>query len=1283
MNPLETKLHGEGLRKDPAKGQSFNGIARPGDFFNMATIVIAKSLDHFYSGRNPDTQFSEQVRAECPAHGEGRFSAILDDVKVDRINDPQNNGENFGGVAIQSGRLCKPDQDSLVDKMRAKGLVWRAGSEPTSSTAGTRPDEVYDIYNMVDELDDEEAGLRYYLGAKNFTPSAQFPDRLSAIPAASITVKCDANSGEFQSPDVDDAVVTLGKRCYINQLREKLKLVKLERKPDINNGRKTYGPWFAGYIKPSGRFDMALMVQGKEDDSDNGNAASDHDEWGYTRPSDNDADKVFAVCDTASGEFVVPLDSSNPVQFAAESFKPLKKCSTTISNGHANSAYGLLAAEGLKSDDANTYRNHLMSLDPPGAVIKFVDAGSATDWSNHLEATDATLKLYTAASGFVKLVCSQDRSKPGQFDDVAIDRNVSGKLGQYCFIGDDSDPAVPSNATGVAANNAVLAAENLRAIVPESGLGTMIKIEPEETRDIMLDTSNDVQIEGVSNWKLNPQNAILNVTCGVEYGTIASGVELDPADNVGRICDKTDGATGAANATLVAALEAEGLKIDTSKFDANVAATADPEANLDIGTALEALSGDYYFAVDQVTEPADVQALCNKTDGTFTLVSATITALQMTTDVNQNDADDDFGDPINRLGKRCNLWEDPTNSNPGGDLRNAVQSYGADTNNNKPIMLLESNDFRAYWSTTNAKTELGSPVGYMWSGQKYSADFSKVGDTDPDKKRPGAQISLGNMIKANPETHQYLCASKTTCARGGPVEFLKTGTITTDYQKWLNATNLPALPPTNACADTPPANYAGVQCHPDNVIFKCDGSSGNFVYHTHDDLQLKKLDPCLLSQLESNKDGIAQILGEAGVKSIADDLTEFKNDPFIAPGEKLHLGTKLEAINDNRYYSAGSSDADVSLVCNGETGKLETLVFADGKEMQKTCDASNGNLNDALAAKGLKKREGYSKTEKKAPGAILNVGDEVAVDIDTHNDDYTGGASDDVTVACDGTTGKWVTPQVKAGVEAPTPQTGVATVLQTSVNFEIVAKCEVGVAASECVTFTQMDSFKLLFEDALKKSIDSTDSDFVRDIEVQGINDAQEKPAAAARQLSPLGRVVSVEFRKLEGEARSLQEASALKEIRVDYNIYLEPNVADKTVQSIIQQVAPSAGTATTKAQLHRVKLEREVESGLNELARAENARGKSNEIARVYTLAGINSSSRGVSPNIIDSTELAAVTPARTNGGRGGIYGGGYGGFSSREDLNANGAFSPKSSALMSLVMGLALMALSGLLAQ
>jgi hypothetical protein len=36
----------------------------------------------------------------------------------------------------------------------------------------------------------------------------------------------------------------------------------------------------------------------------------------------------------------------------------------------------------------------------------------------------------------------------------------------------------------------------------------------------------------------------------------------------------------------------------------------------------------------------------------------------------------------------------------------------------------------------------------------------------------------------------------------------------------------------------------------------------------------------------------------------------------------------------------------------------------------------------------------------------MKVGDLVEADLDSHNDDYTGGADDDVTVICDGSTGR-------------------------------------------------------------------------------------------------------------------------------------------------------------------------------------------------------------------------------------------------------------------------------------
>jgi hypothetical protein len=59
---FEKQISAKGLRKDPAAGGSYLGVVRPGDYFNLATIVIAKDEQHFYSGRNPDTQFDEQVR---------------------------------------------------------------------------------------------------------------------------------------------------------------------------------------------------------------------------------------------------------------------------------------------------------------------------------------------------------------------------------------------------------------------------------------------------------------------------------------------------------------------------------------------------------------------------------------------------------------------------------------------------------------------------------------------------------------------------------------------------------------------------------------------------------------------------------------------------------------------------------------------------------------------------------------------------------------------------------------------------------------------------------------------------------------------------------------------------------------------------------------------------------------------------------------------------------------------------------------------------------------------
>jgi hypothetical protein len=1150
-----------------------------------------------------------------------------------------------------------PDQDNLRDKLRQEGLVWLI--EPSEYDWGSRPDEVYDVSNLVDELDDEEQGLQYYLGKKDFVPSAAFPDRISAIPADSITVTCDSNSGLFAAPVVDTNLVTLGKRCYIDQLRNDLTNHKLERKPDITStGRKTYGPWFAGYIKPGGTFHMALMIQGKGNDNDD-------DEWGYTTPGDSESDKVFAECDATDGTFI-PNGSyddgngaqiSSPVQFAATSYKPLKKCSTQIqTNTDANKAYNLLDAKGLKTADGTGPRIGFRAsvTDADGNVVKFVDAGSETDWSNYVDASDDTLKLYSPDTGFIKLVCSDDRSKPGEFTEVKIDRSSGnqGKLGQYCFIGDGT--VAPNGALGITANNQHLANMNLTALST-----ALIKLHPEVSGvDIMLDIATSaIQIEGAPGWKLNETGTLLNVDCAQEDGTISNGT-LIPADHIGQICDKND-------ASLAAALLVEGLEIDPAEM-ANVALNTDPEAPLDLGTSLTAVAdgtaaADYHYD-DTGSLASDIQAMCNKTDGTFTLDTAGITAIKARADANG----------VNALGKKCNLWGTDGMVTPGGNLKNAVESYGVAGNDNKPVMLLESDDFRAYWITPDAKTpDLDSPVSWMWDGSVYSEDFSS-GSADTSRN-PGATVSLGNMIKANPETHQYLCASETSCASGGLRAFMEYGTSSTGYKNWLHATGLPYFPPSNACAKSgTPINDPGRQCHKDNVVFACNGASGNFEYLSHDASQLVPLQSCSTDDLmviDSQGNPITdptieQTFGIAGVKSVAADLSAL-GGTTVAPGGKLDLGTKLEALNDNRYYSAGSSDADASLLCNGKTGKFESLVFAAGKEMQRTCDSSSGDLDQALAAKGLKKKADYARTEKKPPGSTMKVGDLVEADLDSHNDDYTGGADDDVTVICDGSTGKFVSPQVKTGIAAPTPQTGVATVLQTSVNFSIIAKCQVGVAAENCVAFSQMDSFKMMFEDALRGSIDAGDMDSVRDVSVQNIDLAAEKT-----------------MRRLLAEAiddpkRRLQESS-IRGLKVDYNIYLEPNVADKTVQSIIEQVAPSSAGGNTKAELHRVKLEREIEAGLGELARAENARGKADEIARVYSLAGINSFNR-VQTNFIDASELAQHT-ANSDGGRGGSYGSYGSGMSTRDDMAANSAFSTKSSALMSVLMAFFLLAMSGM---
>jgi hypothetical protein len=47
------------------------------------------------------------------------------------------------------------------------------------------------------------------------------------------------------------------------------------------------------------------------------------------------------------------------------------------------------------------------------------------------------------------------------------------------------------------------------------------------------------------------------------------------------------------------------------------------------------------------------------------------------------------------------------------------------------------------------------------------------------------------------------------------------------------------------------------------------------------------------------------------------------------------------------------------------------------------------------------------------------------------------------------------------------------------------------------------------------------------------------------------------------------------KNTKVDYNIYLEPNVADKTVQSIIEQVAPSSAGGNTKPWMSEYEISR------------------------------------------------------------------------------------------------------------
>jgi hypothetical protein len=59
---------------------------------------------------------------------------------------------------------------------------------------------------------------------------------------------------------------------------------------------------------------------------------------------------------------------------------------------------------------------------------------------------------------------------------------------------------------------------------------------------------------------------------------------------------------------------------------ANVALNTDPEAPLDLGTSLTAVAdgtaaADYHYD-DTGSLASDIQAMCNKTDGTFTLDTA-------------------------------------------------------------------------------------------------------------------------------------------------------------------------------------------------------------------------------------------------------------------------------------------------------------------------------------------------------------------------------------------------------------------------------------------------------------------------------------------------------------------------------------------------------------------------------------------------------------------------------------------------------------------------------------
>jgi hypothetical protein len=1212
-NALDGKLRAQNLDKDRDNFPT-QGDVTPGDYWNIADLIQAKSEDHYYSGNEEDTPANaNQVRVRCPMDFTGIFDFTDKDANGDQSDEFIDFTGSRGPHVIDHGAKCAVEQAALETLLDTNGLKWKKALAGTLDTVSAPlPGRDFDISQMVEELDDANRGKQYYLARlgdeSTWAPGISRVD----IEPNSITITCDRRGGAFSNFQATGVV--LGQKCFKNQLKNRasdnLASHNLERKPDSNG--ESFGAW-SGYTAPGKTFGFADKVQGISQMHAGGDMIS---LWGTKAADFTTVNSISATCDNADGTY-------GDITFASDEWKPRKKCPKKIdtSGGDVDKASSLLSGEGLKVDTTTGGDND----NEDGT--NFILAGEDFDVGDRIEALNTSWHYSAAGQGAqaVKLTCANtlDSTTEGTYTIIAVDRGSGVVAGKICNLAQGQNSA-QSLGEKLQENNL----EHIPAVGNQ-------QIEPASTASILSDVRgagedlSEVTFSGVR-YHLKPHSGDVEAVCHETSGLIID-VTVSGDASIGKYCEASD-------ASLPPLLAAKGLQI-TSLGVQNADPTV-PEAWLDLAKVdeLDALDETWHYELATGASQDAIRAKCNVTTGEFDLVER-----DSITDLTNID-----------LGQKCALIADDGKTAGGNLAANLAANH----------FILQAPDMRVFNEDNGVLPMANSSDTFVQNDLKQYT-FGSTGWTTSTRTYvlPRGTINVGKLVTADPATHNYQCTSKN---ERDPDAANDTTRCQQNYSS--DALANPSVPTLTGCNCKP--EYVVVSCNGANGEFDSvaveqgEGNGGTMFLDSYMIPLLKPLEYCDAADVDSGS--LDALLAVSGLSRKADVTLGGVPAVSTAPGAKLDIGAAVEAL-DETWYTTASQAADVQLACNGKTGLYDAISFAAGKDPQRTCSKAGADIAGALYNQGLEVKDDYEDSGYVVPGTILSLGTSVKANEETHEPGTykrNGGAfSSDFTIECknDGT---FFDAQFADAADKPDVKDGTATVITATLGLVL----EVGGGGGQQVDFSEDADFRALVEQAVRDVItDPTVGDNLRSVSIGSIQ--QSSASSRRRQLS-----VDVAARVQAGMSgaagrRQLQEQVGLD---VEYNIILANDVPEAVVQNVMAKVSNDDSEA---AELFALKMDDSLTEQFRLQMEADQAAAASGSPVkpRLYQVAAVTANSEAGRSYAARDANGNYIGYGGARGPSNTMYGRGRGGTSGNTEGNlVSAAFASRVSSLSVLIAAL-----------